>query len=150
LRKVSALAAIAKRMVHEGLAGKPRAIDQLLKVPGVLGTGDGTASIPDSKREPLTAGDRSILERYKQRVIEEHKLSADAVDTDETDDKGGATFRTVRIDLTDQKARCMPREMAGFRSLWGTDHTRRMTLRSGRAPAIHFLTDRSRFARFAV
>jgi hypothetical protein len=88
--KVPARAAIAKRMVHEGLAGKPRAIDQLLKVPGVLGTGDGTASIPDSKREPLTTGDRSILERYKQRVIEEHKLSADAVGIDKADDEGGS------------------------------------------------------------
>lgn len=90
LRKVSALAAIAMRMVHEGLAGKPRAIDQLLKVPGVLGTGDGTASIPDSKQEPLTEGDRSILERYEQRVIEEHKLSADAVGNSKPDDEGGS------------------------------------------------------------
>jgi hypothetical protein len=90
-RKVPAVAAIAKRMVHEGLAGKPRAIDQLLKVPGVLGTGDGTASIPDSKQEPLTAGDRSILERYMQWDIEEHKLTADAVDADEAaDDEGGS------------------------------------------------------------
>jgi hypothetical protein len=51
-RKVTALAAIAKRMVHGGLTGNQRAIEQLLKVPGVLGTGDGTASIHDSKREP--------------------------------------------------------------------------------------------------
>jgi len=89
-RKVPASAAIAKRMVHGGLAGNPRAIDQLLKIPGVLGTGNGTVSIPDSKQEPLSAGDRSILDRFKQRVIEEHKLSADAVGTDKADDEGGS------------------------------------------------------------
>ena len=89
-RKVTARAAIAKQMVHAGLLSNHRAIDQLLKIPGVLGTGDGTASIPDSKQEPLTAGDRSILERYKQRVIEEHKQSADAVGIDKADDEGGS------------------------------------------------------------
>jgi hypothetical protein len=89
-RKVPAVTAIAKRMVNGGLAGNQRAIDQLLRIPGVLGTGDGMASIPDSNREPPTAGDRAILERFKQRVIEEHKLSADDVGTDKVDDEGGS------------------------------------------------------------
>jgi Family of unknown function (DUF5681) len=89
-RKVPARAAIAKRMVNGGLAGNQRAIDQLLKIPGVLGTGDGMAFVSDSNREPPTAGDRAILERFKQRVIEEHKLSADAVGTDKADDEGGS------------------------------------------------------------
>ena len=90
-RKVSARAAIAKRLVHGGLAGNPRSIDQLFEIPGFLGTSDGTASIPDSKREPLTIGDRSILERFKQRAIEEHKLSANDVGTEKVDDDGGTT-----------------------------------------------------------
>jgi hypothetical protein len=89
-RKVPAVAAIAKRMVNGGLAGNQRAIDQLLRIPGVLGTGDGMVSIPDSNREPPTAGDRAILERYNQRVIEEHKLSADDVGTHKVDDEGGS------------------------------------------------------------
>jgi hypothetical protein len=89
-RKVPARAAIAKRMVNGGLAGNQRAIDQLLRIPGVLGTSDGMPSTPESNREPPTAGDRAILERFKQRVIEEHKLSADAVGTDKADDEGGS------------------------------------------------------------
>jgi len=89
-RKVPARAAIAKRMVNGGLAGNQRAIDQLLRIPGVLGTSDGMASIPDSNREPPTAGDRAILEDFGRRAVEEYKLASAANRADETDDKGGA------------------------------------------------------------
>ena len=89
-RKVPARTAIAMRIVHGGLGGNPRAIDQLLKIPGVLRTDEGTASASDCKRESLTPGDRSILDSFKQRAIEEHKLSADAVGADKADDEGGS------------------------------------------------------------
>jgi hypothetical protein len=92
-RKVSARAAIAKRVVHNGLSGNPRAIEQLLKLPGLLAGCDGASSADSNGavEEPLTAGERATLEDIKRRIIEEHELASGVGSDAEPTAQGGSS-----------------------------------------------------------
>src|SRR5262249_11081172 len=74
-RKVRACDPLAKRLVHKGLSGHDRSIELLFKLLGIRA--DSGAAVPADASagsvEPLTAGERSILEDFRQRIIEEHE-----------------------------------------------------------------------------
>jgi hypothetical protein len=92
-RNVSAREALAKRLVHKGLSGHDRSMETLVKLPD--NRADHGAVAPtetaDGGAEPLTAGDRAILEDFKRSIIEEHVLASRAVDADEPDEQGGSS-----------------------------------------------------------
>src|SRR5262249_35755078 len=91
-RKVRACDALAKRLVHKGLSGHDRSIELLFKLLGIHADSGAAASVEavDGGAEPLTAGERSILKDYKQRIIQEHELALRSSNADAADEPGGA------------------------------------------------------------
>jgi hypothetical protein len=80
-------------VVHNGLSGNPRAIEQLLKLPGLLAGRNGAplADPNGAVEEPLTSGERATLEDIKRRIIEEHELASGAASDDKPTDQGGSS-----------------------------------------------------------
>ncbi len=91
-RKVPARAALSKRLLQKALSGHDRSIELLFKLAGVRADHRAVAPVEaaDDNAQPLTAGDRAILEDFRRQIIEEHELATRAVGADEVDEQGGS------------------------------------------------------------